>query len=102
MNNDTTITSSERDAQTRAAALLAGAARADGVTTEVALLCLASAEHLRAADVAPIPADVPASACPQAIAQALAILGGLPRRSFGLAAVLEAASHARRAHQLAT
>jgi hypothetical protein len=98
---NTVITAPARSALSRAAALLAGAARTESVRAEVALLCLAAVEQLRALDVDAFPGDVQTGGESRAIAAALAQLGALPAPIFGLPAVLDAASHARRAHQLA-
>lgn len=102
MKTTATITASERATLTRATALLAGAARAEGATAEVALLCLAAEERLRSLGVQPAAASINAGEQRKAITEALASLSGVSPQVFGLTAVLDAASHARRARQLAT
>ena len=93
------ISTADRSAIARAAALLAGAADA-AATADAALLCLAASEELRELGIDREQARVQPKNMRQALNEALGVLGALPANVFGLGAVLNAASHIRRALQL--
>jgi hypothetical protein len=97
--NTANISPPDRSAIAQAVALLAGAANAV-TTADTALLCLAASEQLRELGVDREPAPVQPNNVRQALNETLGVLAGLPPNVFGLAAVLNASSHVRRAQQL--
>lgn len=88
---------------TEAASILAAIGRGDpaAVSADVALLCLAAAQQLRTLGVIPQPTSTTLEPIEASISAALALLAGLPTSVFAATAVLDAASHARRAREIA-
>lgn len=86
-----------------ATGLLIDIGRADPstVSADVALLCLAAAEELRTLGVEQRATRIPTEPIEATISAALALLAQLPASVFATTAILDAASHARLARELA-
>lgn len=88
----------------QATGLLTDIGRADPstVSADVAVLCLAAAEELRPLGVEQRTARPPTEPIEATISAALALLAQLPASVFATTAILDAASHARLARELAS